>query len=138
MQHTYVRKTRTIPTRLCTRKWKEIPENIDECAYAQPQARRNEQTKHQESPRRIFHDNNKLMEFTSHILFMLFDKVVGSLQYIGGKFWRALMHRYENPGRCKPKCESWWLIFTVDMIKNYENQIFIKAKNNIKIQNLIH
>lgn len=26
-----------------------------------------------------FHDNNKLMELTSHILFMLFDRVVGSL-----------------------------------------------------------
>lgn len=121
-QHAYVRKTRTIPPWLYAHKWKEIPENTDECAYAQPQARWNEETKHQESPHRIFHDNNKLMEFTSHLLFMLFDRLVGSLQYIGGKLWCADMKILAD---VEAKCESWWLIFAVDLIKIYKNEIFI-------------
>lgn len=86
--------------------------NTDEGAYTQPRARRNEETKDKESACRIFHDKNKLMEFTSHILFMLFDRVVGSLQHIGGKFWRAGTRPYENPGWCEATRDRWRPIFT--------------------------
>lgn len=50
-------------------KWKEIPGNADKGAYTQPKAKQKAETK-QTVRSQDFHDNNKLMEFTSHILLM--------------------------------------------------------------------
>lgn len=130
-QHAHAtHRTRTIPPWLRTRKWKGNPReaNTDEGAYTQPQAGRNEETKDPESARRIFHDNNKLTEFTSHILFILFDRVAGSLQHIGGKFWRAVMRPYENPGWCEATRDSWWPIFTGDMMTIYDRIRILKLR----------
>lgn len=45
--------------------------------YAQPEAQQKTET--QPVCARAFHDNNKLVGFTSHLLFTLFDGVWGSL-----------------------------------------------------------
>lgn len=45
--------------------------------YAQPEAQ--QKTERQPVCAQAFHDNNKLVGFTSHLLFMLFDGVWGSL-----------------------------------------------------------
>lgn len=67
--------------------------------------RRSRKTETQPVCAQDFHDNNKLMGFTSHILFMLFDGVWGSLH------WRKTLRRIHvfgwkkllspRPRRCK-------------------------------------
>lgn len=78
LNYMHNRKKEINPTRLYSYKWKEVPGNADKCAYIQPKAKQKAETK-QTVHSQDFHDNNKLMEFTSHILLMLFDRVVGSL-----------------------------------------------------------